>query len=70
MEIPEHIKRFAKKSGFPDVNYLGIWGNFVVYNAFDKDFPYIGLPQYILQNGNSIEWATPKQTEDLMAEKF
>ncbi len=70
MEIPKIVKQLADADGFPDVKYLGKWGDFDVYSAYNKDFPYIGLPQFILSSESSIEWATLEQTQQLMELRF
>lgn len=69
-KIPHNIKSLAKAEGFPDVTYLGKWKERDIYSAYNKDFPYIGVPQYIIANESSIEWATLEQTEELMKYQF
>lgn len=70
MEIPEHIKRFAKKEGYPEVTYVGPWNGFTVYCAADPDFPYEGLPQFIVSSGDKdVRWATIDETDSIMETK-
>lgn len=66
MEIPVHIKRFAKKEGFPDVDYLGKWERFELYSAFSEKAPFVGLPQYILSDSKETRWASLNETEEIM----
>ena len=67
MEASENIKRLAKSEGFPEVKHVGHWDDYEVFCAFDPDFPYIGLPQYILDHENiEPRWATLEETEDIM----
>ena len=69
MVIPDNIKRFAKADGSPVVKYLCDWKGMKVYSAFDPEFPYVGLPQYILADGESLRWANTDETEEIMAIK-
>lgn len=71
MDIPENIKRFAKDEGFPQVEHLGRWNNLELYSASDPDFPYVGLPQYILvgPDPRDIRWANVDETEAIMQDK-
>ncbi len=67
MEIPAHIIRFAKDTRFPTVEYVGRWNEYAVYSGSDPDFPYVGMPQYVLsKEGDKPRWATPDETEEIM----
>lgn len=67
MDVPRNIKRFAKENGFPKVDFLMDWKGFPVYTAFDPDFPYVGLPQYIISETTAnVRWATMDETEEIM----
>ncbi len=67
MEISAHILRFAKDEGFPQVEHLGRWNDLELYAASDPDFPYVGMPQYVLsKEGDKPRWATPDETEEIM----
>lgn len=68
MDMPENIKRFAKDEGFPVVKHLGWWNGLELYAASDPDFPYVGLPQYILvgPEPRDIRWASVDETEAIM----
>lgn len=71
MEIPAHIKQLASLEGCPDVKYLGKWKEYDVYSAFDKEFPFVGLPQYIIAEATTNEqkarFATVEETEEIMS---
>lgn len=68
MEVSENIKRFAKDEGFPVVEHLGQWDGRELYSASDPDFPFVGLPQYILvgPDPQDIRWASVDETEAIM----
>ena len=71
MEIPAHIKQLASSEGCPDVKYLGKWNGHDIYSAFDKDFPFVGLPQYIIDEATTNEqkarFATVAEADDIMS---
>lgn len=67
MQVPEIIKRYVKSAGFPEAAYVGRLDNYDVFSAFDPDFPYIGLPQFILYIEKAKpRWATIEETEEIM----
>ena len=66
MEIPAHIKSFAAAEDFPDVRFIGDWKGKAVYAASSPDEPFVGLPQYILAEGEKARWASPSDTEAIM----
>ena len=67
MEATENIKRLAKSEGFPEVKHVCRWDAYEVFCASDPDFPYIGMPQYILAAENvDPRWATIDETEEIM----
>lgn len=51
-------KELAKKHGFHDAKYIGVWNNYKVYEAIftDGEVHYIGYPQYILCKDNETRW--------------
>ena len=69
MEIPVHIKRFAKEAGLPKVTFIGKLGEFDVYVAFDPNAPYMGPSQYILSNKEVTRWASFDETEQIITTK-
>lgn len=52
----EKIKEFASEYGYDDVEYLGEWEGYEVYEPFfsDGEFRAIGLPLKILVKGEVI----------------
>lgn len=54
----EKILKFAKKSIYDCVKYLGKWKGFDVWEpGFSDGEPhYLGFPQFILVRGDSIQW--------------
>ena len=67
MEVSENIKRLAKSEGFPEVNHLCSWKEYEVFVAFAPDFPYIGMPQYILASKDgALRWASIDETEEII----
>ena len=69
MDIPEHIKHFAKEAGLPKETFIGKFGEFDVYVAFDPKAPYMGPSQYILSNKKVTRWASFDETEQIMSTK-
>lgn len=67
MAVPQHIKRLASSEGFPVVKYEGRWNDREVYAASDPEFPFVGLPQLILSEGETARWASPAETDSIMA---
>lgn len=67
MAIPNHIKMLASLEGCPDIEYLGKWKENDIYSAFNKEFPYVGDPQYIIDEAGKARFATVAETEDIMS---
>lgn len=67
MDISNNIKHFAKDAGYPEVRHLHSWNGMEVYVASDPVSPYEGLPQYILEDGDDIRWASFAETEMIMS---
>jgi hypothetical protein len=57
-------KKMAQKSIFDNVEYLGKWNGYDVYEpTFNDDEQHcIGIPQFILAKGNKLRW-TKNQDE-------
>lgn len=55
---PEKIVRFAQKSIYDTVKYIGEWNGYNVYEpGWDDEEPrFIGFPQFILVKDNIIRW--------------
>ena len=62
MEVPEHIKKFAKEHGFNSVRPAKrINGKFVYPVAYidDKGFPLpTGLPHFIIDHNGTLDFVT------------
>lgn len=54
----ENIKKFAQKSIYDTVEYIGKWNGYAVYEpGFNNDEPhFVGFPSFILVKGDSIRW--------------
>lgn len=54
----ENIIKFAQKSIYDTVEYIGMWRGYEVYEPqFNDDETHcIGLPSFILVKNNSIRW--------------
>lgn len=54
----EKILRFARKSIYDKVKYIGKWKGFDVWEpGFSDDEPrFIGFPQFILVKGSEMRW--------------
>lgn len=59
--------KLAKESGIFDfAREIGPWGEYKVYEAKAKVPICVGLPQYILEKGKDVRWATPEEIIQLM----
>lgn len=62
------IVEFAKNNGYDDVNYLGKWNSYEVYEpTFDNDKTnYVGYPLSILVKDNTIRFTTEKECFEIL----
>lgn len=60
--IPDKVREFAKKHGYPCVEYEGVWKEYKVYGPYfppiDGMIPPTGLPTFILLNGDECRLST------------
>lgn len=58
----ERIKAFAISEGYKDVQYLGKWRGYDVYEpTMGEGVSYIGLPFIVLVQGDTIRMSTEEE---------
>ena len=62
------IEEFAKERGFDSIKYAGRYNGKLLYEPERKEFGYIGMPFFILVDGNKIEMVTGKQGLQILNE--
>lgn len=58
----DSILRYANKNGYKDVIYRGKFEKFSVYELIlSEELIYIGIPQYIMDDGQKIRVSSPDE---------
>lgn len=67
MELKK-IKKFAIENGYDNVEFIGKWKKFEVYDPFfeDEETHAIGLPYKVLIENDEIRMSTPVESMELL----
>ena len=67
MDMFDKIKELAASEGFDKTVDLGTWGDWRLFLAETSEDCFVGLPQYILASDREVRWASPSETDAIMA---
>lgn len=63
----DSILKYAQNHGYEKVINRGKWEEYTVYEMvlYEKEF-YVGIPQYILDNGKSLKVSSADEAFEIM----
>ena len=64
----ETALEFARKDNYKDVEYLGKWKGYLVFNPLDDDIRIIGHPIVVLVNDGKARFSKPKESFAILAQ--
>lgn len=67
MDMIDKIKDLAASEGFDKTVDLGSWSDLRLFLADTSEDCFVGLPQYILASDREVRWASPSETDAIMA---
>ena len=67
MNIKSKADKLAKSEGFDFARPLGQWKDMDLYVADTNEECEVGLPQYILSDGENVFWASDEEVLKIMA---
>lgn len=69
----DEIVKFAKEHGYETAEYLGVYKNNKVYEViFKEDGGYycVGLPAFILESEDGLEWIQDQRSFSILNEFY
>lgn len=71
--MSKNVVDFAKEHGYETAEYLGVYQSKRVYEAIYRDDNvcyYIGLPAFILESEDDLEWIQDQRSFSIMKEHY
>lgn len=66
---PEKVKELILDLGYSRCRYVGKWNGYNVWGpdpADETEIRYIGLPVFVLENGEDVHYTTPQEGMEIL----